>query len=224
MKRLGTSGASGVTKLVEGNENDPRGCSEFRLKDLDHGNALPIDLKYSTFGAGRRIVYRLRQLDDVEVSDVVRYRHRVSMLKGWISRNQPWCIAFFGVVPGELYRGISASEGDSNPGFASKPIWRSITNLSNHGVKCRFDDLVPKKHPVIELNLEDGCPFGTVSTVSKNPIFHLGPCIPGILGSRKRFTCSRWPSHSTDAMERRRACASPKSRLRAIDHAKGARA
>jgi len=213
----------GVAQLFERDEDDLRGGTKLGLEDLDHGDSLSIDLQDPSFGTCGGIVYRLGQLDDVEVSDFLSYRHRISILGGWVSRNQSWRRALFGVMPGDLHQRFSALEGELNPGSAGESKWRSIANLFDPRASRCLDRRIPNEPPVVKTDAEDMGPLRAVSSLSKNPIFELDPLKPSVLSAREWFADIGWPSHRLDAMKWRRTCVRLGSIFRVENHTGGAR-
>jgi hypothetical protein len=195
--------ASRVTQLVERDEDDLSGRTKLGLKYLDHGDSLSIDLQDSPFGAGRGIVDRLDQFDDVELSDFVSYCHLIPILGGWISRDQSWCRALIRVMPGDFHQRFPALKSELNPGSAGESKWGSITNLFDPcGGRC-LEDRIPNESPVVEADVEDAGPFR-------------------VLSAREWFADIWWPSHRLDAMKWRRTCVRLRPNLRVEKHTEGA--
>lgn len=223
MTALASRWASGVAQLVDWDEDDAGCCIEVRLKDLNHGDSLSVELQDTAFSAGRRVVCRLGQFDDVELFDFLGYGHRIFMLGGWICSDQPWGVTWECVVPGEFHRGASAAKDQLNLGFTGNPKRLAITHLSNARASRRLNDCLPDNFPILESDAKDRGPVCAVPLVTKNPIFKLAPLVPGVLSAREWFADLWWPDHLPDAMEQQRTCVRLRSFLRVEIHTEGAR-
>lgn len=224
MRALGASRRSEELQLVDRREDDPRRSIELRFEDLKHRDPVWAYLKHTTPGSSRRIVCGLGQFDEVKGDDFMSYCHGSPMLEVRIGSDQSWRTVFVGVMQRQRYLSASAVHCQPDVNTAGDAEGRPIMNNFDWHRDCLFNHGFPHEGPIAYANVKDGAPLRSVALYTEYPTLHLLPLVPGVLGSRKSFTCSRWPSHRSDAMEWRRACASLKSRLRAIDHAKGARA
>lgn len=95
---LASVGGLDHADLRERREDDPRCGSKVGLGDLDHRHVALAQLEDAPAGAGRRVVYALGQLDDVEGGDFVSYSHE-DMLGARVGGGQPWGGAEILVVP-----------------------------------------------------------------------------------------------------------------------------
>jgi hypothetical protein len=186
------------TQLVERDKDDSLGAAELWLENLDHRHVGPIKLQHATPCTGRRIVYALGQLDDVEGGDLVGYRHGSFMLRGRVGGDQPRCGPFDKVVPGNNCERNAAVERELGLHLAGNPEWRAITHSADGGVKRRSCDGSPEKLPVNEAYSEYPLPFVAMSSRPEDP-FQLGKLVPGIRSTGEGFSYLRRPRHRPDA-------------------------
>jgi hypothetical protein len=223
MKLLTMRWTSGMTQLVEWDEDDASGGIEVGLEDLNHCDSRSVKLQDTAFGPSRRIIYRLGQFDDVELRDFLNYCHQASMLGAWIGGDKPWRAASAGVLPRNRYWGAATVDSKFNDDPAGDAVGAAITNNGDRSSNDSLGKAVPEKSPIAKADVEHSAPFRAVSCRSKDPVFDLPPFVPSVLRARKSFSNLRRPIHGADAMERRRTCVERESGLWFRNHTEGAR-